>query len=378
MTNLAHNMPVLETKSEGDADPVVEVKGALDALTAEVKSKAEADKKLGERIEQLEQKLNRPNLNKGAKDDKEPTDEQKAFEQYLRSGDKAGPEELKTLTVSSDPQGGYLAPAEFSTEFVRNLVQFSPIRQYASVRTTGSPSVIYPARTQVTNAKWKGETQTQEGSEPAFGQAEIPVNELNTFVDISNQLLADSAGVAEAEVRQALAEDFGQKEGQAFLIGTGSNMPMGILRDPNVGVGKTTASATAIASDELIDLYFSLPALYRQAGTWGMNTKTLAAIRKLKDGHGNYLYQAPVTVGEPASLMGRPIIELLEMDDIATGKDSVIFGDFSGYRIVDRLSMSILVNPYLKATEGITRFHATRRVGAAVLQPAKFKKLRQA
>jgi HK97 family phage major capsid protein len=374
MTNLAHSM-ILENKSEAanDNDPAIEVKTAVEALTTEVKS---SEKKLGERIDQIEQKLNRPNLNKGAKE--EPTDEQKAFGSYIRSGDKAGSEELKTLTVSSDPQGGYLAPAEFATEFIRNLVQFSPIRQYASVRSTASPSVIYPARTSVTNALWKGETQPQTGSEPAFGQAEIPVNELNTYVDVSNQLLADSAGVAEAEVRQALAEDFGQKEGSAFLIGTGSNMPMGLLKDPNVGVGKTAASATAIASDELIDLYFSLPALYRQAGTWGMNTKTLAAIRKLKDGQGNYLYQAPVNVGEPASLMGRPIAELLEMDDIATGKDSVVFGDFSGYRIVDRISLSILVNPYLKATEGITRFHATRRVGGAVLQPAKFKKLRQA
>ncbi|MBP2445943.1 phage major capsid protein [Rhizobium leguminosarum] len=331
---------------------------------------------LTKRLEEAETKLARPNVITDKK--AEPTDEAKAFDAYLRHGKEAGVEELKALTVSSDPAGGYLAPAEFSAEFVRNLVQYSPIRQYASVRSTGSPSVIYPARTSVTNAKWKGETQTQEGSEPAFGQAEIPVNELNTFVDISNQLLADSAGVAEAEVRLALAEDFGQKEGQAFLTGTGASMPMGLLKDPNITVGKTTASATAIAPDELIDLYFSLPALYRQNGVWGMNTKTLAAVRKLKDGQGAYLYQSPQTVGEPASLLGRPIAELLEMDDIATGKDSVIFGDFSGYRIVDRLSMSILANPYLLATNGITRFHATRRVGAAVLQPAKFKKLRQA
>jgi HK97 family phage major capsid protein len=72
--------------------------------------------------------------------------------------------------------------------------------------------VIYPARTSITNAKWKGETQQQEGSQPGFGQAEVPVKELNTYVDISNQLLADSNGQAEQEVRLALAEDFGGKE----------------------------------------------------------------------------------------------------------------------------------------------------------------------
>ena len=376
MSNLAHAFEaVLETKSEGDADPAVEVKAAVDALTAEVKAKAEADKKLGERIDQIEQKLNRPNINKGAKDDKEPTDEQKSFEAYLRSGDKAGPEELKTLTVSSDPQGGYLAPAEMSTEFVRNLVQFSPIRQYASVRSTGSPSVIYPARNSVTAAKWKGETQSQEASEPTFGQAEIPVNELTTYVDISNQLLADSAGSAEQEVRLALAEDFGQKEASAFLTGTGSNQPSGLFVDPAI-TPYAAGAAAAISFEDFINIYYDLPAAYRANGAWGMNSKTLAAARKLKDSSGQFLWQQSVALGQPETILGRPVIELIEADDIGANKSPVIFGDFTGYRIVDRVSMSILVNPYIRATDGVTRFHATRRVGGAVLQAAKFRKLK--
>lgn len=376
MSNLAHSFEaVLETKAEGDADPAVEVKTALDALTTEVKAKAEADKKLGERIDQIEAKLNRPNINKGAKDDKEPTDEQKSFEAYLRTGDKAGPEELKTLTVSSDPQGGYLAPAEMSTEFVRNLVQYSPIRAVASVRSTGSPSVIYPARTGVTNAKWKGETQSQEASEPAFGQAEIPVNEVNTYVDISNQLLADSAGSAEQEVRLALAEDFGQKEASAFLIGTGANMPKGLFVDAAI-TSYAAAAAAAVSFEDMINVYYDLPATYRAAGTWGMNSKTLAHVRKLKDTAGAFLWQPAVTLGQPETILGRPVIELIEADDIGANKSPIVFGDFSGYRIVDRVSMSILVNPYIRATDGVTRFHATRRVGGAVLQAAKFRKLK--
>ncbi|MBY5321502.1 phage major capsid protein [Rhizobium leguminosarum] len=89
-----------------------------------------------------------------------------------------------------------------------------------------------------------------------------------------------------------------------------------------------------------------------------------------------YLWQPAPAVGQPESILGRPVVELLEADDIGANKSPVIFGDFSGYRIVDRLSLSILVNPYLKATEGITRFHATRRVGGAVLQAAKFRKMK--
>ncbi|AVA21191.1 phage major capsid protein [Rhizobium sp. NXC24] len=354
---------VAENKTTETEVKAADLKAANDNIAA-----------LAKRLEDAETKLARPAITGKAANDNEPSAEQKSFDAYLRHGDKAGPEELKTLTVSSDPQGGYLAPAEMSTEFVRNLVQYSPIRAIASVRSTGSPSVIYPARTGITNAKWKGETQTSEASEPSFGQAEIPVNEINTFVDISNQLLADSAGSAEAEVRLLLAEDFGQKEASAFLIGTGSNMPKGLFVDTAIA-SKAAAAAAAISFDDFITVFYDLPAVYRNAGTWGMNSKTLAAARKLKDSTGAYLWQPAPALGQPESILGRPVVELLEADDIGANKSPVIFGDFSGYRIVDRLALSILVNPYIMATNGITRFHATRRVGGAVLQPAKFRKM---
>src|SRR5262249_29493936 len=144
--------------------------------------------KLEGRLDKFEAKINRPGVTE-RKD--EPSAERKAFADYLRMGDRAP--ELKTLTVSSDPGAGYLAPNEMSTEFIRNLVQFSPIRALATVRGTMAPSVSYPKRTGVTNAKWKGETQTREESEPSFGQVDVPIREVNTYVDISKQLLDDSA-----------------------------------------------------------------------------------------------------------------------------------------------------------------------------------------
>lgn len=361
----------LETKSEAGDAGADEVKAAVTALAADVKA---ATDPLKTRMDELEAKLNRPAINTGKAD--EPTDEQKAFGEYLRRGDAAI--EVKTLTVSSDPQGGYLAPAEFSTEMLRNLVEYSPIRSVASVRTTSAPSVIYPARTQVTNAKWKGETQTQEGSEPAFGQVEVPVHELNTYVDISNQLLADSGGSAESEVRLALSEDFAQKESAAFVAGQGTNQPEG-LTNASIAIGKTAAAVAAVNYDELVDLLHALQPTYRANATWAFNDLTLAAIRKLKDGDGKYIWTAgDVQGGVPGTILGRPYIILNELPNLATGNEPIYIGDFSGYRIVDRVSMSVLVNPFIQATNGITRFHATRRVGGRVIQPAKFRKLKMA
>lgn len=378
-------------KDGGEDDPASIVTKALGDFRTELEKKFDdrfkgienkgTDPELLKRLDKIEAKSNRPS---GGDDERNPDAElqRKAFGAYLRATPQApiSPEDLKTLVVSSDPQGGYLAPAEMSTEMIRDIVQYSPIRGLASIRSTSSPSVSYPKRTGITNGKWKGETQTQEGSEPAFGQTEIPVREINTFVDISNQLLADSGGAAEAEVRLALAEDFGQKEGASFVKGTGVLDPEGILVASGVGYTFTGNSATlgTAPADKLIDLFYSLKAAYRNRGTWLMNGTTLAAIRKLKDSTTNiYLWQPSLAAGQPETILGRPVIEDPEMPDVGSGTEPVVFGDIAtAYRIVDRIGLSVLVNPYLLATTGITRIHATRRVGGRVVQPAAIKKLR--
>jgi HK97 family phage major capsid protein len=351
---------------------------AIDDRLKALETKSANDNKLDERLDRIEAKVNRPG--KQAANDNEPQLETKAFESYLRHGNQADPLELKTLTVSSDPQGGYLAPAELSNEFIRNLVQFSPIRGLATVRTTEASSVMYPKRTGITNAKWKGETQTREESEPTFGQLEVTPREVNTYVDISKQLLADSAGVAMAEVNLALAEDFGAKEGLAFVSGVGPLAPSGLMSNADVAFTKTGNASTlgSNPADLLIDFMYSLPAAYRGRGTWLMNSTTLAAIRKLKDGTtGVYLWQPSYAAGQPETILGRPVVEIPDMADIGAGTEPIAFGDIAtAFRIIDRISLSILVDPYSVAVNGLTRIHATRRTGSEVVQSAAFKKIR--
>ncbi|AMM83140.1 phage major capsid protein [Martelella sp. AD-3] len=366
-------------KGEED-DPDNIVTKAIADLTATVEerfqkmeTKVDASK-LEDRLKALETKANRPGGDDG---EIEPTEERKAFAVYLMRGDALPAEERKALTVSSDPSGGYFAPAEMSSEFIRDLVEFSPVRSVASVRSTGSPSVVYPKRTGITNAKWKGETQKQEESGASFGQAEVPVHELKTYVDISNELLADSAGQAEAEVRAALSEDFGQKEGAAFVNGSGAGMPEGFMTNPDIA-SFANGHAVNLSPDALIKLLYSLPATYRNRGSWSMNGTTLGIVRTLKDGNGNYLWQPSYQAGQPETVLGRPVIEMVDMPDLAANACPVMYGDFSAYRVLDRQGLSILVNPYLLATSGLTRIHATRRVGGRVLQAARFKKLKMA
>ena len=380
MNNLALAM---EFKDD-DADPAAIVTAALAGFKTEldnrltaVETKAfdpSAFAKIVARIDGIEAKGNRPGIT--GDNDNDAQLETKAFESYMRRGDRADELTLKTLRVSNDPQGGYFAPAEMSTEFLKDLVQLSPVRSVASVRTTGSPSVIYPARTSGTNAKWKGELQEQEESTLTFGQAELVVREVNTFVDISNQLLADGGGAPERELREALAEDFAGKEASAFVNGDGVIAPLGFMTSADIAF-TANGHATNLSTDAMISLMYAVLPAYRASSVWAMNGNTIAVIRKLKDVNGNYIWQPGLQAGQPETILGKSVVEMPDMPDIGAGTFPIAFGDFNrGYRIIDRLDLSILVNPYTRATEGVTRFHATRRTGAGVLRPAALRKLK--
>lgn len=380
----------LTLKDGGDDDPNDIVTKALADLTATMETRltdieAKADTtKLGERLDKLEAKSNRAKGDGGDDPDEQAAIEKKAFGVYLRHGAGTPEVERKALTVASDEQGGYLAPGEMSTEFIRNLVETSPIRTVASVRGITSPSVKYPKRTGVTNAQWEGEAEDSQESTTTFGQVEVPAHKLMTYVDISNELLSDSGGTAEAEVRMALAEDFGKKEGTAFVNGTGAGQPEGLLTNGEIsefvgGAPDLNLAANAdVFAQRLIKMMYDLPAMYRNQGTWMMNGTTLGVIRSLKDGDGRLLWQPSFQAGQPQTILGRPVVEAVDMPDIAADATPILYGDFSAYRIVDRLAMSILVNPYLLATKGLTRIHATRRVGGRVIQAARFRKLKMA
>jgi HK97 family phage major capsid protein len=366
----------LETKGDEDDGSAVVTK-ALTDLREAVETRLTA---VETKSDKLEAKLNRPSAANSnvpdADNDDTVTDERKAFRAYLRNGDKAL--ETKTLVVSNDASGGYLAPAEVSTEFLRDLVEFSPMRTLATVRQTAAPGVILPKRIGRTNALWKGEVQPTTGSEPSFGQVELAIKEIGTHSDISNWL-AEDAPAAEAELRMSLAEDFGEKEGTAFVHGDGALSPRGFMTVPEVEF-TLNGHATNLSADQLISLLYAMPAAYRNRGVWAMNGTTLATVRKLKDGQGNYLWQPSFQAGQPETILGRPVVEFVDMPDVASGTFPIAFGDFAtAYRIYDRLAgLSVLVNPFLLATEGLIRIHARHRVGGDVVQAKALRKLKMA
>lgn len=375
---------------EDDANAIVtkaldDLKTTVETRVGALETKAGDLDKFAKRLDAIETKIARPGVIKSGSDEtKEAAElEQKAFTIFLRKGREAlGADEIKSLRISDDTSGGYLAPAEFSAEVDKNIVQFSPVRQAARVGSTSSGSVIVPRRTGRPTASWVGETETRSATEAAYGQVEIPIDEIACFVDVSNKLLEDAAVDVASEVAFDLAEEFGRAEGAAFISGDGVKKPLGLINDTGLsytpsGVAAALTDATHNGVDACLDLYYALAPFYRARGVWMANGKTIATLRKIKDTTGQYLWQPPVVAGQPATFLGSPIIEAVDLDDIGANKFPILFGDFaSAFRIYDRIALSLLRDPYSQATSGLTRFHARRRVGARVVRPEAIRKLK--
>ena len=132
-------------------------------------------------------------------------------------------------------------------------------------------------------------------------------------------------------------------------------------------MGVTAASASAISIDEIMDLFYSLKSPYRKNAAFVTNDATIKAIRKLKDGNGQYLWQPSVTAGQPDSLLNRPLKTSAYVPVIASAAKTIAFGDFSYYWVADRQGRSFQRLNELFAVTGQVGFKATQRVDGKLI-----------
>lgn len=304
-----------------------------------------------------------------------------AFDAYVRSGDANNLRaiEQKSLSVGSNPDGGYLVPAEVETQIGRRLAAISPIRGIASVRTISANVYKKPFMTAGPAVGWVGETAARaQTASSTLDELSFPVMELYAMPAATATLLEDAAVNIDEWIAQEVELAFAAQEGTAFVTGDGTNKPKGLLSYATVANASWSwgnigyiASGTAGAfpasnpSDILVDMIYALKAGYRQNGNFVMNRKTQSAIRKFKDSTGAYLWQPPALAGGRASLMTFPVVEAEDMPDIGTDSFSIAFGDFArGYLVVDRAGVSVLRDPY--SAKPYVLFYTTKRVGGGV------------
>ena len=372
----ANDERLKQVESLGASDPITEdkvskIEGKLDALE-DVNQKFTKEmmdsKTLGERLDRIETEIKRPNVGMATK---EIDVTLKAYDKYLRKGKESLDQmEHKVLTVSNDTGGGYLAPPEFVAEIQKQVVEMSPIRSIARVRTTSNRSVQMPTRTGTFSATFVAETGTRaETTGLTYGMEEITAHELYALVDISEQDVEDSAFNMEAELSSEFATQFAKAEGTAFVNGANVGTPEGFLQNGSIGA-TNSGNGTALTANGLIDLYSAVKTDYARNGVFVMNRATLGKVRQLVDANGSYVFQAgfSLQVGVPNTILGQPYIEASDMPDVGAGAKPIAFGDFNrGYVIVDRVSLAILRDPFTQATSGTIRYVARRRVGGQVV-----------
>jgi len=136
-----------------------------------------------------------------------------------------------------------------------------------------------------------------------------------------------------------------------------------------------SGSAAALTADGLIDLYYELKEVYLNNATWCMARSTLKAIRKMKDGDGQYLWTPGIkTDARPATILDRPYITAPDMPVIGADTYPIVFGDFKRAFIVDRLDVEMMMDPFTSKSSGMVEFSARKRVGAQVIIAEAIKK----
>ncbi|EAC8054788.1 phage major capsid protein [Listeria monocytogenes] len=376
----------LDTKRGSDGLVSAEDAQMYDRMEEDIMNLGKEIQRL-ERQEALDAELNRP-INAPiigkpsvpgmeSKEGRASDEYKNAFWNAMRS--KAPTQEvMNSLSVGTDSEGGFLVPDEFERTLVQTLEEENVFRQLAKVVKTSSGDRKIPVVTTKGSAAWLDEGEEFEESDSAFGQTSIGAYKLGTMLKVSDELLNDSVFNLENYISTEFARRIGAKEEEAFLVGNGEGKPTGIFNDTGgAELGVTAASTTAITADEIIDLVFSLKAPYRKNAVFIMNDATVKAIRKLKDGQGQYLWQPSLTAGTPDTLLNRPIYTSAYAPTIASGVKSIAFGDFGYYWIADRQGRSFKRLNELFATTGQVGFLASQRVDGKLILPEAIKVLQQ-
>lgn len=294
------------------------------------------------------------------------------WNEYIRKGNQ-GPEVRKKLSTQDDTTGGFLAPGEFVQDMITEIVEISPVRQVARVRTTSRRFIMIPKRTQTAAAVWAEEGGTRsETQNPNYGLEQIFNHALHALALVTWEDLEDSAFNLEAFIREEFREQFAKAEGSAFISGDGVGKPEGILTSDEITV-KTTSTSQVFDEDDLVNQFYSIKTPYTGNAVWMMNRLSIREVRKLKDSQDRYIWNPGLAENRQPTILEAPYVEATDLaapndsGQYTTGQKPIVFGNFmEGYTIVDRVQLVIqrLVEKY--SDEGAIGFQGRKRVGGQV------------
>ena len=330
------------------------LKGRMDEVVQQIEE-------LGQTVDILSKK---GAINGGLPEDIATAPEVKALMNFVQKG---------VAQEQNGPTGGYLVVPTIGRRIIELQKDLDVFRQYANVMSIESNMAEVPIETTKPTTSWVGEIEQRPATNNVgIGLSNIPINALTAKVNVSQDLLADGAVVDfETWMLKQLAWGLAEAEGQAFVKGDGFKKPEGLFSSSAITQTVTTASATAITGDELIDLWGQTTSATDQNAAYYMSKSTAVKVRKLKaSGTGEYLWNPALAKGMDPTINGFPLRILASAPSVQASARSVAFGDLRNtYTIIDRMSMKLLRDEVTVADNNQVKFLVTKRVGGGVVQP---------
>lgn len=313
------------------------------------------------------------------------------FRSFIRTG--AIPAEQRDMSVGTDAAGGYAVETHVHKMIRDQLLDISPMRRVCRVESAKTGDFKINVGVRGLASGWVGELATRPvTASPVLAQVSPPMGEIYANTKISQHLIDDANFDVVDYVIRHMADEFALQEGGAFIFGDSVDKPQGFLTatlstndDASRTFGQLQYRATGVdggfaatdPQDQLIDLMTDLRPSYRQGPgvAWVMNALTASVVRKMKDSEGRFIWADSLQAGQPARLLGYPVVLAEDMPDIGSDSLSVAFGNWQrGYSIVDRLDTRVLRDPYTDKPNVL--IYGTKRVGGSITDSDAIKILK--
>jgi HK97 family phage major capsid protein len=243
--------------------------------------------------------------------------------------------EARDLTKGTATAGGNTVPTSFYGKLWEHMIEVSGVLAAGAtvLRTASGENFEVPVTTAHSTAALIAEAGTLTESDPAFAKRTLGAYKYAMSLQLSSELLQDTGVNLEDYLARQAGRAVGNALGVDLITGNASSKPSGILQTSTLGVTGGTGVVGVFTADNLIDLFYSVIAPYRNssAAGWLMRDATLATARKLKDSQNQYLWQPSLVAGTPETLLGKPVNTDPNVPATAVSAKSVIFGDISAY-----------------------------------------------
>ena len=354
-----HADPLLVDKVEKSNSAITELQGQIKTLSAQLGRKPSVDVDEKSEVKKLHRKT---------------------YDRWLRKGRKVENDlaelQLKALEVAGDSTGGFAVPEELDLAIRERATNASPMRQVCTVITAG---VGYEQLADLggTTSGWVDENDARsETNTPALGSVKPSFGAVYAMPGAYQHALDDMGFDAEAWLARSVGKRFAAEENTAFTSGNGTKKAKGILgytlaatSDASRAFGTIeqilSGTDNVFVPNTLIDIVHALHAQYRSGAKWMTSNLGLAAIRKLKDDNGNYLWRAGLEEGRPDTLLGYGIVENEDVPAPAADANALLFGNFAeAYLIVDVVGVRVIRDDV--TSKGKVLFYSEKRVGGCV------------